>query len=340
MRAAVLEEFGGPLVLRQVPVPSPAEGEVLIRVRACAVDRFDTAIRRGVRERARLPLILGHEIAGEVVTVGPGVDRWEAGDRVVTSLYLTCGTCRWCRRGRETICERFQGHVGVNVAGGYAELTVLPGRNLVSLPPTVDFPAGSLLANAVGTPLHALSFRMRLRPGEKVLITGAGGGVGLHAVQLAVLMGARVIGIDLGPRKLEAIRRMGAEQALDPSLDDVPAVVADWTDGRGVDGVLELVGPATLPSSLASLSKGGRLVIVGSHTGSEWTLDPGDVYRNEWEVLGSRNTTVDEVATVVDLVGSGRLTPVVDRIGPLEEVEELHRRVRDGEVVGRDVIRP
>ncbi|HEX2152595.1 MAG TPA: alcohol dehydrogenase catalytic domain-containing protein, partial [Acidimicrobiia bacterium] len=149
MRAMLLEEYGGPLVLREVPVPTPGPGEVLVRVRACAVDRFDTAIRAQVRERGTLPLTLGHEIAGDVVTPGPGVDRWVEGNRVVTSLYLTCGHCRWCRRGRETICENFAGHVGVNTPGGYAEYTVLPAANLVLLPDSIDYPAGSLLANVV-----------------------------------------------------------------------------------------------------------------------------------------------------------------------------------------------
>lgn len=340
MRAAVLEEPGGPFVLRHLPVPTPGENEVLIRVRACAVDRFDTAIRQRVGERTRLPMVLGHEIAGEVVASGPGAERWKPGERVVTSLYLTCGSCRWCRRGRETICERFGGHIGVNRPGGYAEFTVLPARNLVTLPESIDYPAGSLLANAVGTPLHALDFRMRLRPGERLLVTGAGGGVGLHAIQLGVLMGARVAGADIGASKLEAIRRMGAEVAVDPTTEELEAAMLEWTDGRGVDGVLELVGPATLSASLASLAKGGRLVIVGSHTGSEWCLDPATIYRNEWEILGSRNTTVEELSVVVDLVASGRIRPLVDLIRPLEEVEELHRRVLAGEVIGRDVLVP
>lgn len=340
MHAVRLEEFGGPLVMTQVPVPRPGPGQVLVEVRACAVDRFDTAIRARVRERAELPLILGHEISGVVARVGEGTQRWREGDRVVTSLYLTCGYCRWCRRGRETICENFGGHIGVNIPGGYAQYTVLPSSNLVRLPESVDFPAGSLLANVVGTPFHALLKRMRLAPGERLIVTGGGGGVGLHAIQIGVMLGARVMGVDLGAAKLEAMREVGAEWVVDPGDTDLEAAIREWTSGVGTDGVLELVGPATMSATLQSLAKGGRMVIVGSHTGSDWNIDPGLIYRNEWEILGSRNVTVDELATVVDLVANDRIRPVVAELHPLEDAEILHQRVLEGDVVGRDVLLP
>ncbi|HJR93439.1 MAG TPA: alcohol dehydrogenase catalytic domain-containing protein [Acidimicrobiia bacterium] len=339
MQAIVLEEYGGPLVMREIPLAEPGPGEVLVRVRACAVDRFDTAIRAQVRERGELPLILGHEIAGEVAAAGPGVEGWSEGDRVVTSLYLTCGRCRWCRRGRETICENFAGHIGVNSPGGYAEYTVLPAKNLVSVPGSIDFPAASLLANVVGTPFHALTRRMRLAPAEYLAVTGGGGGVGLHAIQLGRMLGARVMGIDLGEAKQEAMRRAGAETTVDPERQDLGKSIRDW-NGRGLDGVLELVGPATMPATLEGLAKGGRMVIVGSHTGGEWTIDPGLMYRNEWEILGSRNVTVDELATVVELVDAGHVEPIIDQTRPLEGAEELHARVLSGQVIGRDILLP
>lgn len=339
MRAMILEVDGGPLVLQEIPVPEPGPGEVLVRVRACAVDRFDTAIRARVRERATLPHILGHEISGEIAVVGPGVEAWSEGQRVVTSLYLTCGRCRWCRRGRETICENFRGHVGAKSPGGYAQYTVLPATNLVRLPDSIDHPAGSLLANVIGTPFHALTRRMRLAPAEMLVVTGGGGGVGLHAIQLGNLLGARVMGVDLGPAKQQAMQRWGAEATVDPHHDDLAEAISAWSR-RGADGVLELVGPATMPTTLAALAKGGRMVIVGSHSGSEVTIDPGLMYRNEWELLGSRNVTVDELATVTELVGAGRVTPVVDQLRPLEDAEELHERVLSGVVVGRDVLLP
>ncbi len=340
MRAMVLEEYGGRLTLRHLPVPEPDAGEVLVAVRACAVDRFDLAIRAGGRERAPLPHILGHEIAGVVAGHGPGVEGWPIGTRVAATLYLVCGTCRWCLRGRETICEHFAGHVGVNIPGGYAEYLVMPVRNLVRLPESIDFPAGSILANAIGTPFHALTARMRLMPGERLVITGAGGGVGLHAVQLGVMLGAGVMAVDLGAGKTEAALAQGAERAVDPTREDLAGAIRDWTGGRGADAVLELVGPATMPATFSAVAKGGRMVVVGSHTGGEWTVDPGAIYRNEWEIRGSRNVTVDELSTVVDLVERRRIRPVVAGVYPLEEAEALHERVRTGTVIGREVLVP
>ena len=341
MRAIVIEEPGGPLVVRTVPTPVPGPGDALLQVGACAVDRFDLAIRRGVRERVgTLPHILGHEISGTVAALGPGATGPEPGTRVASSLYLVCGSCRWCRRGRETICERFGGHVGVDIPGGYAEYVVVPARNLVPIPDPIGFPEASVIANAIGTPYHALVVRMGLGPGWRVVVTGAGGGVGLHAVQIGAMVGASVMAVDIGSTKLDLARDLGAEVAVDPTVTDLGAAIVEWTGGRGADGVLELVGPATMQATLPGLAKGGRMVIVGSHSGSEWSIDPGDIYRNEWEIRGSRNVTVDELATVVDLVASGRIRPMVAGTHPFSAVEELHRRVADGEVVGRDVLVP
>ena len=341
MQAMVIEDPGGPLVLRELAVPRPGPGQVLVRVRACAVDRFDLAIRRGVRERVdRLPHILGHEIAGEVAEVGPGVQSVGPGDRVASTLYLVCGRCRWCLRGRETICENFSGHVGVDVPGGYAEYVVLPDRNLVIIPDQIDYPEAAILANAVGTPFHALTARMTLVPGERLVVTGAGGGVGLHAVQIGAMLGALVMGVDLGPEKLEAIGNMGADRSVDPTVESLSEAIDTWTDGVGADAVLELVGPATMSSTLRGLAKGGRMVVVGSHSGQEWVIDPGDIYRNEWEIRGSRNVSVDELATVVALVRRGRIRPIVAGTYPLRDAEQLHERVRAGAVVGRDVLVP
>lgn len=341
MRAVLIEQPDGPLVLADVPVPRPGRGDVLLRIRACAVDRFDLAIRAGVRERAAtLPHILGHEIAGEVAELGEGTQGLEVGARVASTLYLVCGECRWCLRGRETICERFRGHVGVNSPGGYAEYVVLPARNLVPIPDHIAFPEASILANAIGTPYHALAVRMGVQPGDRLVVTGAGGGVGLHAVQIGAMLGASVMAVDLGEAKLDLARSLGAEAGVDPTTTDLGEAIRDWTGGTGADGVLELVGPATMPHTLGALAKGGKMVIVGSHTGKQWTIDPGDVYRNEWEIRGSRNVSADELATVVDLVGRGRIRAIIDRTAPLEDAQVLQDRVRSGEVLGRDVLLP
>jgi propanol-preferring alcohol dehydrogenase len=340
MKALVLGEFGGPLVAQDLPQPEPRPGEALLRVRACAVDQFDLRIRAGKVSHAQVPIVLGHEVAGEVAALGAGVTGWKVGQRVTTTLYLTCGRCRKCRTGRETICENFIGYLGIQTPGGYAEYTVVPEANLVELPASIAFPAGSILANAIGTPLHALTKRMRLQPSERIIITGAGGGVGVHAVQLARQMGAAVMAVDIGADKLEAARRYGADVAVDPTASDFAAAAREWTDGQGVDGVLELVGAATLPTSLRALGKGGRLVIVGFHTGSEFGVQASQMVANEWEILGSRNVTKTELADVVALVDAGRIEPVVSAVHPLGQAEEIHARLRNQAVVGRAVLEP
>jgi len=289
MKALVVKEFGGPLILEEMPAPAPGPDEAQIQVNACAVDQFDLTIRDGKFPTAKVPIILGHEIAGVVTAVGTNVTTVAPGDRVTSTLYLTCGRCRYCLTGRETICADFRGYVGIHTPGAYAEYTTIPAVNLVKLPENVSFAEGSVIANAIGTPYHALTKRAKVQPGEHVIITGAGGGVGVHAVQLARLMGAFVMAVDIGADKLALVRDLGADVTFDASHDDFSAAAREWTNGEGADVVLELVGTATFEASLKSLARAGRMVIVGSHTGAVLNASPQAMIANEWEILGSRN---------------------------------------------------
>jgi len=340
MKALVVKEFGGPLILENVPIPQPSADDALVRVRACAVDQFDLTIRDGKFPGASAPIILGHEIAGVVEKIGANVANVKPGDRVVSTLYLTCGRCRYCLSGRETICADFRGYVGIHTPGAYAEYTTMPAINLVKLPDPVSFPSGSVIANAIGTPYHALTKRARVQPGERVLITGAGGGVGVHAIQLARLMGAFVMAVDIGAEKLKLARELGADVTFDSSQGDFSAVAKEWTNGEGADVVLELVGSATFDASFKSMARAGRMVIVGAHSGTELKASPQAMIANEWEILGSRNVTKRELAEVVALVAAGRVKPIVTGRFPLERAEELHQRLRDREIVGRVVLEP
>jgi D-arabinose 1-dehydrogenase-like Zn-dependent alcohol dehydrogenase len=340
MKALVIKEFGGPLVLEDLPVPQPNADEALIRVKACAVDQFDLTIRDGKFPTAKTPIILGHEIAGVVEEVGANVDNVQPGDRVTSTLYLTCGRCRYCLTGRETICADFKGYVGIHTPGAYAEYTTIPAINLVRLPESISFAEASVIANAIGTPYHALTKRARVQPGERVIVTGAGGGVGVHAIQLAKLMGAFVMAVDIGEEKLALARELGADLVFNAADNDFSPVAREWTGAEGAEVVLELVGTKTFESSLKSLGRGGRLVIVGSHTGTSLSASPQAMIANEWEILGSRNVTKRELAEVVALVAAGRIKPVVTGIHPLEEAEALHQRLRKQEIIGRVVLEP
>lgn len=340
MKALVVKEFGGPLILEDVPVPKPGPDDALIRVKACAVDQFDLTIRDGKFPTAKTPIILGHEIAGVVEAVGVKVDNVQPGDRVTSTLYLTCGKCRYCLTGRETICADFKGYVGIHTPGAYAEYTTIPAANLVKLPETISFPEGSVIANAIGTPYHALTKRAKVQPGEFVIVTGAGGGVGAHAVQIVKMMGAFVMAVDIGEDKLSLARKLGADVVFDASSGDFSTAAREWTNGDGAEVVLELVGTKTFESSLKSLARGGRMVIVGSHTGTVLTASPQAMIANEWEILGSRNVTKRELAEVVALVAAGRVKPIVTGVYPLEEAESLHQRLRNQEIIGRVVLEP
>lgn len=338
MRAHVLHKFGGSFQIEDLPVPEPDYEEALVRVRACAVDQFDLTIRDGKWPGAKLPLILGHEVAGEVESVGGGVENVSAGDRVASTLYLTCGRCKFCQSGRETLCLNFGGHLGAEVDGGFAEYMTLPADMLVPIADSLTFEEASILANALGTPYHAVKVRAEVKPNETVIIIGAGGGVGLHAVQIAKLCGATVFGIDFPGEKLNAIQDMGADLALSAN-SDWPLEVLERTGGTGAEKIIQLVGGGTYESSFRCLAVGGRMVIIGTHTGLEMSISGIEILTKEWEILGSRNTTKQELAEVADLAGRGVLKPVISQIFGFEDLEKAHAVLREGNIPGRVVVR-
>jgi D-arabinose 1-dehydrogenase-like Zn-dependent alcohol dehydrogenase len=230
--------------------------------------------------------------------------------------------------------------LGVDTAGAFADFTVLPTNAIVEIPDSIPSTHASILANAAGTAYHALTKRMRLMPNEYVIITGAGGGVGLHAIQLARLMGAFVMAVDIGQAKLDVAKELGADVVVDPTQEDFSEIAWGWSKGRGVEAVLELVGTETISTSLKSLGKGGRLVIVGSHTGRDVPVHAGQLVGNEWEILGSRNVGKQELSEVVSLVQAGRLKPIVTDVQPMENLEAVLAQIANKEIVGRVVLEP
>lgn len=340
MRAMVLREWGGSLRMEEVPTPRPGPGEALIRVRACAPDQFDVTIRAG-RAGGSLPLILGHEVAGEVAEVWPDATEVRVGDRVVVFVYLTCGGCRFCVVGRETLCLRFRGYLGVHAPGGYAEYLVAPVRNLCRLPPEIPFPEATTLVSPIPTPLKALRDRAQVRPLDDVLIVGAAGGVGIHAVQVAKLFGARVLGVDLGEAKLAAVRDAGADVVIDGARGPFDEEVRRLTDGKGADVVIEYVGsPATLAASYASLSRTGRMVVQAFQPGTVFACDPTRFVNDEIMVTGSRYINRRDLEDAAELVRRGHVRPIIGRTFPLEEAETVLALLARNELVGRAPLVP
>jgi propanol-preferring alcohol dehydrogenase len=288
------------------------------------------------------PRIPGHEIAGEIVEVGSGVKTFKVGQRVTNHYYLTCGHCRYCRSGRETLCENFRGNVGQGCDGGYAEYVALPERNLVAVPEGVTDLEAAVAADAIATPYHACQAEAQVAPGDNVLIIGAGGGVGIHMLQMARLCGGRVLAAEVGEEKLELAREMGAEEVIDARRGELVKQVKALTGGRGVEAAIDMVGTSeTLSACLASLAPAGRMVIIGSKPKSVYGADPSFVVnpqefmRQAQEIHGSRYVNNSEIIRTLELVKQKRIKAVVNRTFPLEEAEQVHELLRKNAIAGR-----
>jgi D-arabinose 1-dehydrogenase-like Zn-dependent alcohol dehydrogenase len=342
MKAMVLRELGGPLRLEDVPIPAPGPGEVRVRVRATGVGLTVVIMTANPGLVTSFPRIPGHEVAGDVVELGRHVQGVKAGDRVACHFYLTCGTCSFCRGGRETLCERFGGYVGMASDGGYAEYLVVPARNLCGIPEGVSYLEAAIAADAIATPLHACREEARIGPGDRVLIVGAGGGVGIHAVQVAKLCGGWVIGADVTDAKLDMVRAAGADETIDARGDELSKQVLARTGGRGVEAAIDFVSSAeTLEACVRSLAPAGRLVIVGNRPkavfGKDPTfrVDPGLMLRKMLEIHGSRYVTLSELAQTLELLRQKRLRAIVTRTFRLDELETAHQLLRQNAIPGR-----
>ena len=337
MRALVLEKFNGPFVPKEVPTPTIAPHEALVRVRNVGVCGTDVKIRADRMGLGVIPLIMGHEIAGEVAEVGRDVRGVAPGDRVVVNFYLTCGRCQFCRGGRDTLCPEVRQH-GFSIDGGFAEYVKTPGINLCKVPAHVPLEGACILGDAVATSYHAITKRAQVRPGTTLALIGVGG-VGLHALQMAKLAGGWVIAVDVSDARLDLARQLGADAVVDAKEGPFHEALRKLTDGQGVDVVLEFVGNAqTLPSSYQSVKRAGRLVFVGYSPGVPLPVMPHELVRGELEIVGSRANTKQELQETMDLVARGRVKPIVDRVIPLDDIEQAFDALREGRPLGRNVL--
>jgi propanol-preferring alcohol dehydrogenase len=342
MKAMVLRALRGPLTLEDVPMPSVGPNDALVRVRATGVGLTVVIMTANPGLVTRYPRIPGHEVAGEVVEVGSQVQTVKPGDRVACHFYLTCHVCPFCRSGRETLCLNFKGYLGMALDGGYAEYLVVPALNLCPIPAEVSDLEAAVATDAIATPLHACREEARVGPGDTVLVVGAGGGVGIHAVQIAKLCGGYVIGADISDEKLEMVKAVGADEVLDSRREELSKQVIAKCHGRGVDAAIDLVASAsTLEACIRSLAPGGRLVILGNRPqavfGEDPTfrVDPGLMLRKMLEIHGSRYVSLGELAQALELLKQKRIRAVVTRTFPLEEAEAAHHLLRTNAVVGR-----
>jgi propanol-preferring alcohol dehydrogenase len=283
-----------------------------------------------------LPRVPGHEIAGTIVAVGAGVDPGRVGEPVVAYFYLSCGACRLCVGGLEPLCENLRGHVGVQCDGGYAELCVLPAFNALTAPPGVDAVAATTVPDAVATPVHVARLA-RIAPGDRVVVIGAAGGVGSHMVQVARCYGAVVVGLDIGQAKLAFLEHELAVEARDSS-DFAALELPEAWHGRA-DVVVDFVGrPESLTWAVESLAPAGRLVCTTTFRDVELAVAPRTLVLSQLSILGSRYASRYEVGLAAGLVASKRVTPIVSRRVPLEQVESLHDDLRRGTLIGRGAL--
>jgi propanol-preferring alcohol dehydrogenase len=336
MKAAVLHEVGGPLVVEDVPHPVPGPDQVLIRVRACGLGLTLVWNRNGRRSAGRLPRIIGHEIAGDVVETGRMVDHIQPGERVAVYYYLVCGSCRWCRRGRENLCENRKGQIGREMDGGLSEYVSVPVANVCPIPPNVTYVDAAIAADAIATSLHILTSRAQVVAGETVLIIGGGGGVGIHLVQMAKYLDARVIVADITAEKLSLASEAGADEVVDSSRLRIDEEVHRLTDGCGVDIVVEMVGlDETLSQGVACLDRGGRLVMVGSYDRNASLAVTHSTLGGEASVMGSQYCTRSDLERALLLVDQGRIRPIVPVLCDLEQANGVLKRIERKEVAGR-----
>jgi len=338
MRAVVLREFGGPEVLKleEVPAPAPdslADNEVLIKTRACGVCYHDIINRRGDLPRTRVPAILGHEIAGDVVAVGAAVERFEPGDRVASVQRVHCNECDICADQRPTLCKDGV-FFGEEIPGGYAEYTVSPAHGLAQIPDSIPYAEASICACTIGTAIHVAQ-RGRVTAKDTVLITGASGGVGLHAIQICKLAGARVIAITSSPEKADQLRQAGADEVVPAPDLRFSHPVKEITRGHGVSVVFEIIGSLTFEESVRCLAVGGRLVMVGNLETHTVEFMPGLMILKELEFIGSFATTTDELTEAFRLVESGAIRPMLAATLPLEDAAKAHDMLFKRQVTGR-----
>src|SRR5436309_5563340 len=340
MKAIVFSTHGGPDVLKYTDALGPAvrPNEVLVRVKACALNHLDLWVRRGIAGvPIPLPHIPGSDVSGEIVQIGADVTTVRVGQKVVLAPGVTCGKCSACVSGQDNRCRQFT-NLGYLIDGGCAELVHAPEVNCMPYPENLTFEEAASIPLVFQTAWHMLLSRAELQPGEDVLVLGAGSGVGSAAIQVAKFFGARVIATAGTDEKLRKAKQLGADHLINHKTQKIRDEVRRITNKRGVDVVFEHVGIATWDDSLASLAAGGRLVTCGTTPGYVAKVVLRLLFSRQLSLLGSFMGTKSELHNVMKLVAAGRLRPIVDRVFPLAETAAAHAYLESGSQFGKVVL--
>jgi NADPH:quinone reductase-like Zn-dependent oxidoreductase len=340
MKAVRIHQFGGPEVLtyEDVPDPKPRKDQVLIRVRACAMNHLDIFVRQGL-PGVNLPHISGSDIAGEIVEVGDYVTRFKPGQRVIVAPLHFCNQCAKCVAGLQNQCREFT-VLGNGVDGGNCELFVAPAVSVIPIPDSLDFNQAASVPLVFLTAWQMLTGRAAIRPGQTVLILGANSGVGIAAIQIAKMFQARVITTAGDERKTAAAFELGADYVIDHYKQKISQEVRRITNFEGADIVLEHVGAATWSESVKSLKAAGTLVTCGATTGPKAEIDLRFLFSRQLSLLGSYMGTMSELNEVLGHVFAGRLKPVIDHVFSLKDVRLAHEYLEKSQMFGKIVLNP
>ena len=342
MKALAFHEHGGldKLKYQDVAEPKIGAGDVLVRVKAAALNHLDLFVREGIPGlKLPLPFWTGCDIAGDIVEVGGSVSGVATGDRVVVNPNLNCGRCEYCQKGQHSLCVTY-GILGEHTHGGLAEYVKVDGRKVLKLPDAVGFEDAAAFVLVNMTAWRMLVSQARLRAGEDLLIPGVGGGVSSTGVQIGKLCGARVWVTSSSDEKLERARALGADECINYTKEDWVKVIAQKTGRRGVDVVLENVGAATWAGAIRTLAKGGRLVTCGGTSGPICETDVRQVFWKQISIIGSTMSTNAEFAEVMGQLFRGRLKAIVDSVTPLEDGVAAQQRLAEGKQFGKIVLIP
>jgi len=340
MKAVIFKQHGGPEVLEFTDVedPRPKANEVLVKVRACALNHLDLFIRRGLPGiQIPLPHILGSDISGVVQSVGELVSWVKPGDEVIVQPGVSCTHCEACLSGADNLCREYD-MIGYRRDGGYAELVAVPGINIVPKPREISWEEAAALPLVSITAWHMLVTRASVQPGENVLVHAAGSGVGSIAIQIAKLRGARVITTASSEEKLIKAKELGADETINYTADDWPKQVRKLTGGRGVDVVVEHTGAETWPGSISALKNNGRLVTCGATSGYDARTDLRQVFYRHLTLLGSFMGSKSELLEVLKFVEEGKIKAIVDTARPLSEARQAHEALENRAQFGKVVL--